>query len=72
MMETVTGLFRTYLTKFRAFLSCSGASSGGGVMDLERLRGRFEFLEGDLDRAWDPGSSSESSIYSTCVAPLSN
>jgi hypothetical protein len=38
-----------YLTKFRAFISCSGASSGGGVMDLERLRGRFELIEGDLD-----------------------
>lgn len=40
-------------------------------MDLERLRGRFEFLEGDLDRAGGAGSSSESSIYSTSVAPLS-
>ena len=40
-------------------------------MDLERLRGRFGFLEGDLDRAGRGGSSSELSIYSTSVAPLS-
>ena len=70
-METVAELFRSYLTKFRAFLSCSGPSSGGGVMDLERVRGRFKFLEGDLDCAGGTGSSSESLIYSTSVAPLS-
>jgi len=51
-----------YLTKFRAFLSCSGASSGGGVMDLERLRGRFELIEGDLDCTGGTDSSSESPI----------
>lgn len=31
-------------------------------MDLERLRGRFEFVEGDLDCAGGADSSSESSI----------
>jgi hypothetical protein len=59
-----------YLTKFRAFIFCSGASSGGGVMDLERLRGCFEFIEGDLSCVSDTGSSSEPSVYSVCVSPL--
>lgn len=31
-------------------------------MDLERLRGRFELIEGDLDRTGGTDSSSESSI----------
>ena len=65
-------MLRTYLTKFRAFLSCSGASSGGGVIDLERLRGRFEFIEADSDLPVNTGSSSESSIYSAWVGPVSN
>jgi hypothetical protein len=37
-------------------------------MDLERLRGRFEFTEG----MGGTSSSSESSIYKTCVSPLFN
>ena len=34
-------------------------------MDLERLRGRFGFIDG----IGSTGSLSESSIYSTCVPP---
>lgn len=37
-------------------------------MDLERLRGGFEFAEG----MGGLGSSSESSIYSTCGSSLLN
>lgn len=59
-------LLRAHRTKFRTCIFCSGPSSGGGVMDLERLGGRFGFMEG----MGDTGSSSESSIYSTCVSPL--